>query len=68
MTLERRRKIAGLEKGREDLLVAGALILLTVMELSGYDPVYVSDYGMREGILLDRYKKMFDETGAGDSS
>lgn len=68
MTLERRRKIAGLEKGREDLLVAGALILLTVMELSGYDPVYVSDYGMREGILLDRYKKMFDEAGAGGSS
>lgn len=61
MTLEQRRRIPGLEKGREDLLVAGALILLTVMDLSGYDPVYVSDYGMREGILLDRHKKKFGE-------
>ncbi len=57
MTLAQRRKIPGLEKGREDLLVAGTLILLTVMELSGYEPVYVSDYGMREGILLDHCRK-----------
>jgi exopolyphosphatase / guanosine-5'-triphosphate,3'-diphosphate pyrophosphatase len=61
MTLERRSRIPGLEKGREDLLVSGALILLTVMDLFGYDPVYVSDYGLREGILLDRYQKKFGE-------
>jgi exopolyphosphatase/guanosine-5'-triphosphate,3'-diphosphate pyrophosphatase len=63
MTLEQRRRLAGLEKGREDIIVAGTLILLTVMDLSGYDPVYVSDYGMREGILLDRYQKKFGEAG-----
>ena len=63
MTLEERRRTVGLEKGREDIIVAGTLILLTVMDLSGYDPVYVSDYGMREGILLDRYQKKFGETG-----
>lgn len=63
MTLEARRRTAGLERGREDIIVAGTLILLTVMDLSGYDPVYVSDFGMREGILLDRYQKKFGETG-----
>ncbi len=63
MTLEQRRRVPGLEKGREDILVSGALILLTVMDLFGYDPIYVSDYGMREGLLLDRYQKKFNATG-----
>jgi exopolyphosphatase/guanosine-5'-triphosphate,3'-diphosphate pyrophosphatase len=61
MTLEQRRDVPGLEKGREDLLVSGTLILLTVMDLLGYDPVYVSDYGLREGILLDCYQKKIGE-------
>jgi exopolyphosphatase/guanosine-5'-triphosphate,3'-diphosphate pyrophosphatase len=61
MTLEQRRRVPGLEKGREDLLISGTLILLTVMDLFGYDPVYVSDFGLREGILLDRYQKKFGE-------
>lgn len=56
-SLEERRKIPGLEKGREDIIISGALILLTVMELYGYKEVYVSDYGLREGILVDRCQK-----------
>lgn len=63
MTLEQRRRVPGLEKGREDIILSGTLILLTVMELLGYDPVYVSDYGMREGILLDRYQKKYGQAG-----
>lgn len=60
MTLEARRAVPGLERGREDLIVSGALILLRVMDLFGYDPVYVSDYGLREGLLLHRYQEKFD--------
>ena len=63
MTLEQRCRVPGLEKGREDIIIAGILILLTVMELLGYDPIYVSDYGMREGILLDLYQRKFGEPG-----
>ncbi len=43
----------GLEAGREDVIVAGAIILRGVMEGFGYSECLVSDYGLREGILLD---------------
>ena len=43
----------GLELGREDVIVAGVLILRTVMETLGYRDCLVSDLGLREGILID---------------
>lgn len=64
MPLEQRRKTLGLEKGREDIILTGSLILLAVMELFGYDPVYVSDYGLREGVLIHLYQKEYEETSS----
>ena len=64
MPLEQRRKTLGLEKGREDIILTGALILLAVMELFGYDPVYVSDYGLREGVLINLYQKKYEDASA----
>jgi exopolyphosphatase/guanosine-5'-triphosphate,3'-diphosphate pyrophosphatase len=61
MPLEQRKKTLGLEKGREDIILSGSLILLAVMELFGYDPVYVSDYGLREGVLIHLYQKKYGE-------
>ncbi len=61
MSLAERRKVPGLEKGREDLILAGSLILIGIMELFGYDPVWVSDDGLREGVLIDRYLKKYGE-------
>ncbi|MFQ5597686.1 MAG: hypothetical protein ACE5GK_06510 [Nitrospiria bacterium] len=55
--LAARRQVSGLERGREDLIVAGGWILKTVMEHLGHDLLYVSDYGLREGILMDLYDK-----------
>lgn len=57
MTLEERRRIPTLEKGREDLIISGCLILWAVMDIFGYDPAYVSDTGLREGVLLDLYQR-----------
>ncbi len=54
---EKRRNIPGLEKGREDIIIAGTMILLKVMDLFDYDPLHVSDYGLREGVLIDRFGK-----------
>jgi exopolyphosphatase/guanosine-5'-triphosphate,3'-diphosphate pyrophosphatase len=48
-----RRGMPGLELGREDVIVAGVLILRTVMETLGYQDCLVSDLGLREGILID---------------
>ncbi|MBI5746066.1 MAG: Ppx/GppA family phosphatase [Nitrospirae bacterium] len=52
-----RRTIKGLEPGREDIIVAGTAILITIMEEMGHDSLVVSDYGLREGLIMDAYNK-----------
>lgn len=44
--------LPGLEKNREDVIAAGAIILRTVMETLGMSNVLVSDLGLREGVLI----------------
>ena len=53
LRLAERRGIAGLEPGREDLIVAGTAILMTVLRLAGAKEWIVSDAGLREGLLVD---------------
>ena len=52
MTLEERRHIPFLERGREDLIVPGSVILLQVMKILGFDHFTVSESGLKEGLLL----------------
>jgi exopolyphosphatase/guanosine-5'-triphosphate,3'-diphosphate pyrophosphatase len=52
-TKAQRRGMPGLEPGREDVIAAGVLILRGVMETLGYADCLVSDYGLREGVLID---------------
>jgi exopolyphosphatase/guanosine-5'-triphosphate,3'-diphosphate pyrophosphatase len=52
MTPEERLSVTGLEKGREDLIIAGALITLKTMEVFGFERLKVSDFGLLEGVLL----------------
>lgn len=42
----------GLEKNREDVIAAGAIILRTVMDTLGEQECLVSDLGLREGVLI----------------
>ncbi len=44
--------VTGLEKGREDLIIAGILITLRTMATFGFERMKVSDYGLLEGVLL----------------
>ena len=44
--------IPGLEAGREDLIIAGILILLHSMDIFGFTCLKVSDYGLLEGLAL----------------
>lgn len=57
MSLKKLRKLPGLEKGRASILLAGTLILLCIMERFKYKVLTVSDYGLREGILFDRFMR-----------
>jgi exopolyphosphatase/guanosine-5'-triphosphate,3'-diphosphate pyrophosphatase len=52
-TKDERRGMPGLERGREDVIAAGAIILRTVMETLGRSDCLVSDLGLREGVLLN---------------
>jgi exopolyphosphatase / guanosine-5'-triphosphate,3'-diphosphate pyrophosphatase len=53
MSLNDRRGLAGLEKGREDLIVAGTAMLMTAMRMLGLRELVVSNYGLKEGVLID---------------
>ena len=57
MTIEERLNIPALEKGREDLIIAGTVIVQSVMEIFGFNEMVVCDYGLREGIIIDLYNK-----------
>ena len=50
---EQRLGVSGLEKGREDLIIAGICITLKTMEAFGFRELKVSDFGILEGLLLD---------------
>jgi exopolyphosphatase / guanosine-5'-triphosphate,3'-diphosphate pyrophosphatase len=53
MTPEQRLGVPGMEKGREDLIIAGILITLKTMEMFGFDRLKISDFGLLEGVLLN---------------
>jgi exopolyphosphatase/guanosine-5'-triphosphate,3'-diphosphate pyrophosphatase len=47
-----RLEIPGLERGREDLIIAGSLITLHTMQKFGRETMKVSDYGLLEGLVV----------------
>jgi exopolyphosphatase/guanosine-5'-triphosphate,3'-diphosphate pyrophosphatase len=47
-----RLSVPGLEKGREDLIIAGTLLTLRTMELFSFPTLTVSDFGLLEGLLV----------------
>lgn len=47
-----RLKIAGMEKGREEVIVPGVLITGELMNMLGTYDLTVSDYGLREGLAI----------------
>lgn len=56
-TVEERRRIEGLDAKRADIIVAGAIILDEVMNSLSVERLLISDYGLREGVLLDAYER-----------
>ena len=52
MTSEERRGLPVMPRGREDVIVAGAEILLAVMEGFGFDGVLVSEADILDGLVL----------------
>lgn len=58
MTMAARAEVTGIERGREDLIVAGCAVLYRVMHDWQFAGVTVSDWGLREGLVIDLFDRM----------
>jgi exopolyphosphatase/guanosine-5'-triphosphate,3'-diphosphate pyrophosphatase len=56
-TPARRAELAGLDPARADIILAGAIILEQVLHVLDLPEVVVSDYALREGVLLDAWRR-----------
>jgi exopolyphosphatase/guanosine-5'-triphosphate,3'-diphosphate pyrophosphatase len=56
-TVKERAKTPGLDPRRADIILAGALILEQVVHEIGSDELVFSDYALREGVLLDTWRR-----------
>jgi exopolyphosphatase/guanosine-5'-triphosphate,3'-diphosphate pyrophosphatase len=52
-----RRAIPGLQPNRAEVILAGACIVRTVLDLLGGDSLTVSDRALRHGLIADRFKE-----------
>jgi len=53
LTVEERAVLPCLEPGRADLIIPGTAIVMATLDQIGIDEVRVSEYGLREGVLVD---------------
>ncbi len=58
LTREERKTVRGLDPGREDIIIAGAVIAQEIMARFRRTSMLVSDWGLREGIVLDLYERL----------
>lgn len=53
MTVARRREVVGMDPARADVIVAGALILETILALAGLDSTVVSEHDILYGLVIE---------------
>ena len=51
-TIAERKTIRAMEQGREDLIIAGGVMLVESIKLFNKKEVTISDFGLREGIII----------------
>ncbi|UOD34180.1 Ppx/GppA family phosphatase [Deferribacteraceae bacterium V6Fe1] len=52
LTIGERENIVGLEKGRGDLIIPGTAIVIKTMEHFKLNEIIISDFGLREGLVV----------------
>lgn len=55
MTNRERMDLPGIEYGREDIILAGVMVVYRVMDWFGFEDMTVSDAGLREGLVAEIY-------------
>jgi exopolyphosphatase/guanosine-5'-triphosphate,3'-diphosphate pyrophosphatase len=72
LTVGERAGLPCLEPGRADLIIPGIAIVMATLDQLGLETLRVSEYGLREGVLVDaierRYgsRPRFDTPGGAD--
>ncbi|MEZ5323189.1 MAG: Ppx/GppA phosphatase family protein [Microthrixaceae bacterium] len=57
-TPEARAQIPGIDPGRADIIVGGAIVLEQAMDAFGIDEMTFSEYALREGVLFDLNRRL----------
>jgi len=68
MTQAERAALPGIEKARAEILVPGALVLEQVLRLTGAKSIRLSDYGVREGLVVDWLRRHASELSTIDAA
>jgi exopolyphosphatase/guanosine-5'-triphosphate,3'-diphosphate pyrophosphatase len=55
LTADERRGITGLQPGRAEVILAGAVVVRAVLDVLGRDAITVSDRGLRHALLDERF-------------
>ena len=63
-TVEERTAISGVDPKRADIILGGAIVLEQIVEQLGIEEVVISDFALREGVLLDALRRR-DRTSLG---
>jgi exopolyphosphatase/guanosine-5'-triphosphate,3'-diphosphate pyrophosphatase len=53
MTIAERETLPGIDAKRAEIIIPGAMVLLHVLEALKLDGITLSDYGVREGLVID---------------
>jgi exopolyphosphatase / guanosine-5'-triphosphate,3'-diphosphate pyrophosphatase len=61
LTPAERRRVPGVKPERADLILAGAVVVQTVMDVGGFDALEVTEAGLREGVLFEELLADQDE-------
>ncbi len=67
MTNSERQQVPGLEEGRSDIIVAGGLLLETLLSEAGAESITSCDWSLREGVILDYLRKHGVDAAGGRS-
>jgi exopolyphosphatase / guanosine-5'-triphosphate,3'-diphosphate pyrophosphatase len=50
-----RAGVPGIKAARGDLILAGAVVVATVLDIGGFDAIEVTEAGLREGVFFDQH-------------
>ena len=57
-TEQKRKKIPGIDEKRAEIIPAGVIILKTIFNLFEINEMIISEYALREGIIIDTMQKL----------